>query len=511
MANTNLDIVISAKDNASKTIKNVEGSLGGLGGILKVGAAGFLAAGTAAVAFGTMAAKAASESEAQMAIVSQQIKNSGLDFESTSKKINEFAGAFQRATGYGDEMVAQVASRLLPVLKDTEAATELTALAFDAQAAGLGDAENAAKALALAHEGDIAMLSKMVPALRLADEEMLKNMTSAERAAFALDKAKEAFGGTAEVAGNTFAGQVKIVKENFGDLLETIGSPIIQGLGTVLGEINAKFQEWKPSIDEAIAKFNELGGVSGIFEKVKKSISDTIVEIDLQTGVVTTLKEAWDGVWESITVNLMPAFQEFWTALQPYLPFLEKLAVILGAVLVGSINILITTLGIFLKILIFILAKGVEFAALMMNSVRVAIETVTGFFKAMGEAVQFVIDKIKDLIKWIADAAKAMGGAAFSKIGNFFGKAGQILGSPINALTGGNKQFGGSVSGGTPYLVGERGAEMFVPRQDGTIVPNSQLGGGSINVFVTGTFMSEDAAEAMGTMIVDKLKMQGVL
>jgi tape measure domain-containing protein len=37
---------------------------------------------------------------------------------------------------------------------------------------------------------------------------------------------------------------------------------------------------------------------------------------------------------------------------------------------------------------------------------------------------------------------------------------------------------GGPVSGNTPYIVGERGPELFVPGSSGTIVPNHELGGG---------------------------------
>jgi hypothetical protein len=34
---------------------------------------------------------------------------------------------------------------------------------------------------------------------------------------------------------------------------------------------------------------------------------------------------------------------------------------------------------------------------------------------------------------------------------------------------------------GQPYLVGERGAELFVPRSSGSIVPNPSIGGVTIN------------------------------
>jgi len=61
------------------------------------------------------------------------------------------------------------------------------------------------------------------------------------------------------------------------------------------------------------------------------------------------------------------------------------------------------------------------------------------------------------------------GGNILSSIGSFFG-------------FGGGKAIGGAVRGGQSYMVGERGAEMFVPNQSGTIVPNNKLGGGQVTV-----------------------------
>jgi len=40
-----------------------------------------------------------------------------------------------------------------------------------------------------------------------------------------------------------------------------------------------------------------------------------------------------------------------------------------------------------------------------------------------------------------------------------------------------NKAIGGPVSQGTPYIVGERGPELFVPNSSGSIVPNNRMGG----------------------------------
>jgi len=44
------------------------------------------------------------------------------------------------------------------------------------------------------------------------------------------------------------------------------------------------------------------------------------------------------------------------------------------------------------------------------------------------------------------------------------------------------RAVGGPVTSGMPYIVGERGPELYVPNQNGFIVPNGQFGGGNITV-----------------------------
>ena len=66
---------------------------------------------------------------------------------------------------------------------------------------------------------------------------------------------------------------------------------------------------------------------------------------------------------------------------------------------------------------------------------------------------------------------------------------GVFTGGASTAVTGvvkpGTKQHGGPVSGGSPYVVGEAGPEMFVPNTSGNIIPNNQMGaeiGGEVTV-----------------------------
>jgi phage-related minor tail protein len=62
----------------------------------------------------------------------------------------------------------------------------------------------------------------------------------------------------------------------------------------------------------------------------------------------------------------------------------------------------------------------------------------------------------------------------------------QMVTQPLAAGIGGAikgafgfRAMGGPVSGGSPYVVGEQGPELFVPHASGTIVPNNKMGGGS--------------------------------
>lgn len=76
----------------------------------------------------------------------------------------------------------------------------------------------------------------------------------------------------------------------------------------------------------------------------------------------------------------------------------------------------------------------------------------------------FVIDQLLRIA--IQEAILAPLKSAFS---GFFGGFGDLF------KFGGGKAQGGAVTGGTPYLVGEKGAELFIPNSSGQIITNENL------------------------------------
>ena len=88
-------------------------------------------------------------------------------------------------------------------------------------------------------------------------------------------------------------------------------------------------------------------------------------------------------------------------------------------------------------------------------------------FKAQGSAAALA------LAQWLARGAE-LGGLTQEQLLTF---AGISTNTPKKAM-------GGPVTGGSSYLVGERGMELFTPSTSGTITPNSGLGGTTNNITI---------------------------
>ncbi len=84
--------------------------------------------------------------------------------------------------------------------------------------------------------------------------------------------------------------------------------------------------------------------------------------------------------------------------------------------------------------------------------------------------IQPIIEKIKDSIDGVAGAMKKSSKQT-NTVALGFTDQGAYTGAPPMA-------YGGNVLPNRPYTVGERGTELFVPKQAGDIVPNNQLSGG---------------------------------
>ena len=89
---------------------------------------------------------------------------------------------------------------------------------------------------------------------------------------------------------------------------------------------------------------------------------------------------------------------------------------------------------------------------------------------------EFASAVIKDLYRILVVQRLVGGFSIDSKTGESEGSG--IVGGIMKAITG--KAKGGPVTAGTPYIVGEKGPELFVPSSNGGIVPNNQMSGTTV-------------------------------
>lgn len=117
----------------------------------------------------------------------------------------------------------------------------------------------------------------------------------------------------------------------------------------------------------------------------------------------------------------------------------------------------------------------------------------------------FTRSVIQDLI---AIQLKAQAMKMFSGIGSLFSVAtGNVLQAQTGVMVddGGMslmvqpRALGGNINAGSPYLVGERGAELVIPNHSGTVIPNNQLS----NVLGGGTTVNYNAPYIANMSAID--------
>ena len=138
-----------------------------------------------------------------------------------------------------------------------------------------------------------------------------------------------------------------------------------------------------------------------------------------------------------------------------------------------------------------------------------AAKNIKSLYKGIGDTIT---SGIHDAIMGAIDGTKTLGEVASGilkdissqllkfALGSFGG--GGILG----AISGMFKADGGPVSAGKPYIVGERGPEVFTPKRTGTIIPNDAMGGSTsivVNVDASGSSVEGDegGASQLGKML----------
>ena len=144
------------------------------------------------------------------------------------------------------------------------------------------------------------------------------------------------------------------------------------------------------------------------------------------------------------------------------------------------------------------------------NAYKIAGEQFSAITQGMNSAIDKFVDDgkfsfgdfatsvIKDLLKIELRAQAAMAMSAFKGAGG----AGGIL-STLGSFFGGFFAGGGQPPVGKASIVGENGPELFVPKSSGTIVPNGQGMGSTVNNYITNNNISAVDGASVARLFAD--------
>lgn len=420
-------------DAGSKDVQTFGSKIEGFG---KVAGAAFLAAGAAAAAYAGKLAidgvKSALEDEAAQAKLATTLRNVTAATDAQIASTEKYITETSLAFGVTDDQLRPSLDRLVRSTKDVEQAQKLQTLALNI-AAGTGkDLGAVSEALGKAYDGNLGALKRLGVGI---DQSIIKS--------------KDFDAATAALS-QTFAGQASIQAETF------------QGK---LNRLNVAFDEGKETVGAYI-----LDAVTPLVE-----------------GLVNNVIPAFSSIGSTITDDVAPVFSEFFETVKKIaIPIFEGLSKVFNSVK-DSLSRNKDEFSAILPLMKDIYAFVKNFLAPVIGT------TLKFAFQAIGEVLEIAVDGFARLARFI--------GNAYNRLVDFIdliknNPAVKGISGAISNIFGGGRAAGGPVTGGTTYLVGEKGPELFTPGSSGAIIPNNRIGGGgsTINITVNGAIDAEGTA-----------------
>ena len=430
-------------DELKRGVKGAENEVQSFGDKMgkfgKMAGAAFAVAGAAALAYGAVLLKQGVESaiadEKAQAKLALTLQNVTGATDAQIAAVENQILQTSLLTGLTDDQLRPSFERLLRATKDSDAALKLQTVAIDVAAGSGKSLEAVTNAMARAAEGNTTALGKLGVGL-----------TAAQLKTMSMDDVTKAlattFGGQAATQADTFAGKMARLQVAFDEGKETIGSFVLDAVTPMINTI-------VNTVIPAVAGFiDSVGGKDGLTNAFK-------TYIDLIKNIFQPVLEGFKFAFDQIKDAVMANKDEF-TALFKFLK--DFVAPLLG----GVLKIAIQGIGIALGVVIGVVGN-----------------LISGFQTLFG-IVKNVVGAIQSLISLVANNPVVKG-----------------ISNAISSAFGGFRAEGGSVSAGKSYVVGERGAEMFVPSSNGTIVPNGGMGGSTFNITVNGAIDAEGTARTI--------------
>jgi hypothetical protein len=279
-----------------------------------------------------------------------------------------------------------------------------------------------------------------------------------------------------------FRSLAMFIDDKFGDVIGSVMNFAVKAIGGVveaiafLGGAIGKLVSYTTGNDDMLNFFNNIEAAAnkartGGLDRIKETFEDLGSAVPVTTAqdfIANLLKNVEDGAIKieeaQIAINKKLAETGDDTLIQiaqSTSKTMEQLAQQFGGYADGALEVLKTFEQSTIK-----LSDDLATALMSGQSTGEAFKT---YFKTL------VTDMIAQALRLavIQPLLSSIFGAQFGAGGKISGFEGGIFNF------GGGKANGGSVMKNRPYLVGERGPELFTPGASGQITPNNALGGGS--------------------------------
>ena len=236
----------------------------------------------------------------------------------------------------------------------------------------------------------------------------------------------------------------------------------------MLGELWQWLQTNVPAAIQAVSGFI-TGTLIPALQAIWAFIQENIIPMFQQVAsvVIPLVVGAFEAWWTGLTEHIIPILQAVWDFIQTsIIPLLSALAELVTSVLIAAweawwfgmqnrIMPVLSAIWAFIDKSLMPIFKML--ADVLKNVLGVAFKWVQdNVFQPLIDALIFIKGLVDDIIETIRRMKSALAGVKLPGEGGGGGRAG-----------------GGPVAARTPYMVGERGPEWFVPDVSGMIVPET--------------------------------------
>jgi len=255
MADKTFQIILKVKNAMASGLNSAGKSLTGFAksawNVAKMVTGALLGIGTTVAGLATTALKAWSGQENANVAMATALRSNGEAVDRILPKMQALASAIQDETGAADENTLSSMARMRMLGVQTEQMEKAAKGVIALGAAGMEQAA-AEKAVAQGLQGSYTMLSRYVPAIKLAATEEEKAAIFNKLLADGYDQQKAKLG--------TLSGQYEMFKTRMGDLWEEVGRGIASNgtLFDALSRVNEKIKEWTGALSDWI----NAGGVA---------------------------------------------------------------------------------------------------------------------------------------------------------------------------------------------------------------------------------------------------------